>query len=81
MNRKQGSHNVYEYSKKFNYLAQYSAHHVDMDEQKAELFQKGLSAQLQDHLVLFRDQDGTIRACLELEEKKRKRAMSRPFVR
>jgi hypothetical protein len=52
-----------------------------MDEQKAELFQKGLSAQLQDHLVLFRDQDGTIRACLELEEKKRKRAMSRPFVR
>jgi hypothetical protein len=39
----QGINNVYEYIKKFNYLAQYGTHHVDTDEKKAELFRKGLS--------------------------------------
>jgi hypothetical protein len=34
----QGIDSVYEYIKKFNYLAQYSTHHVDTDEKKAELF-------------------------------------------
>jgi hypothetical protein len=48
---------VYKYSKKFNYLAQYGAHHVDTDEIKAVQFRKGLSAQPQLHerLVLFYD--------------------------
>jgi hypothetical protein len=38
----QGTDNVYEYVKKFNYLAQYGTHHVDIDEKKAELFGRGL---------------------------------------
>jgi hypothetical protein len=42
----QGIDSVYEYIKKFNYLAQYSTHHVDTDEKKAELFRKGLSLPL-----------------------------------
>jgi hypothetical protein len=37
---------VYEYIKKFNYLAQYSTHDVDTDEKKAELFREGLSTPL-----------------------------------
>jgi hypothetical protein len=40
------THSVYEYYKQFNYLAQYSAHHVDTDEKKVELFQNELSIQL-----------------------------------
>jgi hypothetical protein len=31
----QGPNNVYEYNKKFNYLAQYNVHHVDTDEKQA----------------------------------------------
>jgi hypothetical protein len=42
----QGSHNVYEYSKIFNNLVQYGVLHVDTNGNKAELFWKGLSAQL-----------------------------------
>jgi hypothetical protein len=30
----QGTDNVYEYIRKFNYLAQYNTHHVDSDEKK-----------------------------------------------
>jgi hypothetical protein len=68
---------VYEYIRKFNYLAQYGSHHVDTDEKKAELFRRGLSLPLQDHLVWFHDMlfnalvsaviahDGTYRALLE----------------
>jgi hypothetical protein len=51
----QGTDNVYEYIRKFNYLAQYDMHHVDTDEKKANLFRKGLSLPLQDRLVQFRD--------------------------
>jgi hypothetical protein len=47
--------NVYEYTRKFNYLAQYGTHHVDTDEKKAELFRTGLSLPLQDRLVQFCD--------------------------
>jgi hypothetical protein len=37
----QGTDNVYEYIRKFNYLAQqYSAHHVDTDRKKVELFRR-----------------------------------------
>jgi hypothetical protein len=50
-----GPNNVYEYSKKFDYLAQYGVFHVVTDEKKAQLFRKGMSAQLQDCLILFCD--------------------------
>jgi hypothetical protein len=86
----QGNDNVYEYIRKFNYLAQYSTHHVDTDEKKVELFKKGLSLLIQDCLVRFRDlsfntlmsatieQEGTYRALLAEEEKMRKRVLSGP---
>jgi hypothetical protein len=47
---------VYEYIKKFNYLAQYGTHHVDMDDKQTELFKKELSLPLQDRLVIVDDQ-------------------------
>jgi hypothetical protein len=87
----QGKHSVYEYIQEFNNLAQYGSHHVDTDTKKAELFRKGLTIQLQDHLILSQnlsynelasvaiDQDGTMKACEAAEEKKRKRAMSGPY--
>jgi hypothetical protein len=82
---------VYEYIKKFNYLSQYGTHHVDTDDKKAELFRRGLSLPLQDHLVRLRgmsfnalmsatiEQEGTYIALLAEEEKMRKRASSRPL--
>jgi hypothetical protein len=82
--------NVYKYIRKFNYLAQYGTHHVDMDEKKTEMFRRGLSLPLQDHLVQFHDtsfnalvsaaiaQDGTYRALLAEEEEKRRRDLSEP---
>jgi hypothetical protein len=51
----QGTYNDYEYYKRFNYLASYNAHHVYTNEKKVELFGNGLSIQLQDHLILFRN--------------------------
>jgi hypothetical protein len=86
----QGTDNVYEYIRKFNYLAQYDVHHVDTDEKKVELFRRGLSLPLQDCMVRFHDisfnahvsvtiaQDGTYRALLTEEEEKMKRVMSGP---
>jgi hypothetical protein len=86
----QGIDSVYEYIRKFNYLAQYGTHHVDIDEKKVELFNRRLSLPLQDRLVLFRDvsfnalvsaaveQNGTYKALLVEEEEKRKRIMSGP---
>jgi hypothetical protein len=64
---------------------------VDTDAQKAELFHKGLTIQLQDRLILSQnlsynevasaaiDQEGTMKACEVAEEKKRKRVVSGPF--
>jgi hypothetical protein len=49
----QGTDDVYEYVRTFNYLAQYGIHLVDTDDQKAELFRRGLSLPLQDRLVQF----------------------------
>jgi hypothetical protein len=58
-----------------------------MDEKLAELFRKGLTIQLQDHLILSPDrsynvlasatidQEGTMKACAEAEEKKMKRIL------
>jgi hypothetical protein len=86
----QGTANVYEYIRKFNYLAQYGTHHVDTNEKKAELFRRELSLPLQDCLVRFHDlsfnalvsvaiaQDGTYRVLLAEEEEKRKKVMSGP---
>jgi hypothetical protein len=48
----QGNHSVYEYIQEYNNLAQYRSHHVDTDAKKFELFHKGLTIQLQDHLIL-----------------------------
>jgi hypothetical protein len=82
---------VYEYIKKFNYLAQYDTHHVDTDDKKVELFRRGLSLPLQDRLVQLRgvsfntlvsatiEQEGTYTALLAEEEKMRKRASLRPL--
>jgi hypothetical protein len=86
----QGDDNVYQYIKKFNYLAQYGTHHVDTKGKKAELFRIGLSLLIQDRLVRFQDmsfntlvsvaiaQDATYRALLAEEEEKRKRDLSEP---
>jgi hypothetical protein len=86
----QGPDSVYEYIKKFNYLAQYGTHHVDTDDKKAELFRRGLSLPLQDRLVQFCDtlfnalgsatieQEGTYKALLAEDEEKRKRVMLGP---
>jgi hypothetical protein len=82
---------VYEYIRKFNYLAQYNTHHVDTNEKKAELFKRGLSLLLQDRLVQFYDtsfntlvsatieQDGTYQALFVEEEEKRKRDLLEPL--
>jgi hypothetical protein len=60
-----------------------------MDKKKDELFCKRLTIQLQDPLILSPDlsynelasvaidQEGTMRACAEVKEKKRKRVMPR----
>jgi hypothetical protein len=87
---RQGNRSVYEYIQEFNNLAQYGSHHVDTDVKKVELFCKGLTIQLQDHLILSQnlsynelasaaiDQEGTMKACEAAKEKKRKRAVSGP---
>jgi hypothetical protein len=63
---------------------------VDTDVKKVELFCKGLTIQLHDHLILSQnlsynelasaaiDQEGTMNACEAAKEKKRKRAVSGP---
>jgi hypothetical protein len=74
---------VYEYSKKFNHLSQYSSYHADIDEKKMSLFRQGLNPMLREHLMLFRgctlnelvsasiEQEDACRAHLEEERKKR----------
>jgi hypothetical protein len=86
----QGTDSVHEYNEKFNYLAQNSTYHVDTDENKAELFRRGLSLPLLDRLVWFQDmsvntlvsamidQDGIYKALLVEEDEKRKRVVSGP---
>jgi hypothetical protein len=63
---------------------------VVTDAKKVELFRKGLTIQLQDHLILSQnlsynelasaaiDQEGTMKACEAAEEKKRMRVVSGP---
>jgi hypothetical protein len=88
----QGNHYVYEYIQEFNNLTQYGNHHVDTDAKKVELFRKGLTIQLHDRLILSQnqsynelasaaiDQEGTMKSSEAAKEKKRKRAVSGPFV-
>jgi hypothetical protein len=81
----QGNHTVFEYMRQFNTLTQYRSYHVDTDEKKANLFRKGLTIQLQDHLVQSPDssyndlvsatidQERIMKAVAKAKEKKRKR--------
>jgi hypothetical protein len=48
---KQGNRFVFDYTRKFNTLAQYGSYHVDTDEKKANLFCEGFTILLQDRLV------------------------------
>jgi hypothetical protein len=48
---------VYEYYKRFIYLAQYGSHHIDMDAKKTTLFCKGLCAKIREHLMPFPELD------------------------
>jgi hypothetical protein len=42
----QGNHNVFDYTRQFNTLAQYGTYHIDMDEKKANLYRVGLTIHL-----------------------------------
>jgi hypothetical protein len=42
----QGNHNVFNYTRQFNTLAQYGTYHVDTDEMKANLYRAGLTIPL-----------------------------------
>jgi hypothetical protein len=44
---------MYEYCKRFIYLAQYGMHHINMDAKKTTLFHKGLCAKIREHLMPF----------------------------
>jgi hypothetical protein len=48
----QGNHNVFDYMRQFNTLAQYGSYHIDMDEKKANLYREGLTIHLQERLGL-----------------------------
>jgi hypothetical protein len=87
---RQGNRSVYGYTQEFNNLAQYGGHHVDSDGKKTELYRKGLNIQLQDHLIqnlklsyndlasTAIDQEGTMKACEAVEEKKKKKTVLGP---
>jgi hypothetical protein len=82
---KQGNHTVYDYTRKFNILAQYGTYHVNTDEKKDNLYREGLTIHRQDRLVQFSilsyddlvsaaiDQERLMKAVAEADEKKRKR--------
>jgi hypothetical protein len=83
----QGNHTVFNYTRKFNTLAQYGTYHIDIDKKKANLYRAGLTIHLQERLVhLSRlsyhelasaaiDQDRMMKAVAEADEKKRKKLM------
>jgi hypothetical protein len=50
---KQGSDTVYEYFKRFIYLAQYGSHHINTDVKKTILFHKGICGKIHEHLMPF----------------------------
>jgi hypothetical protein len=83
----QGNHNVFDYTRQFNTLAQYGTYHIDTDEKKANLYRAGLTIHLQERLVHLSslsynelasaaiDQERMMKAVAEADEKKRKRMM------
>jgi hypothetical protein len=85
----QGNHNVFDYTRQFNTLAQYGTYHVDTNEKKANLYRAGLTIHLQERLVHLSslsydklastviDQERMMKAVVEADEKKRKRMMPR----
>jgi hypothetical protein len=50
---KEGSGTMYEYCKRFIYLAQYGAHHIDTDAKKTALLHKGLCTKIREQLMTF----------------------------
>jgi hypothetical protein len=50
----QGNHTVLQYAQAFNDLCQYARYHVDTDEKKRDMFRRGLSTKLRDHLNTVR---------------------------
>jgi hypothetical protein len=86
----QGNHTVYDYIRQFNTVAQYGSYHVDTDVKKANVFRNGLTVQLQDRLNMFPnltynelasaaiDNEGSMKACAEAEDRKRKKIMPGP---
>jgi hypothetical protein len=83
----QENHTIFDYTRQFNTLAQYSSYHVDTDERKANLYHEGITIHLQERLgqspnltynVLAGatiDQERLMKAIAEVSEKKRKRMM------
>jgi hypothetical protein len=83
-----GFSTVYEYSKRFIYLAQYGAYLVDTDVKKMAMFHKGLCAKIHEELMPFQSwtfnqlmsgaiwQENAI--CAMKEEKRGKRANPGP---
>jgi 4-diphosphocytidyl-2C-methyl-D-erythritol kinase len=83
----QGNHNVLDYMRQFNTLAQYDKYHVDTDEKKANLYHAGITIHLQERLVHLSslsynelasaaiNQERMMKAIAEADEKKRKRMM------
>jgi hypothetical protein len=81
------NHNVFNYMRQFNTLAQYRSYHIDMDEKKANPYRAGLSIHLQELLIQFAsllyndlvsaaiDQERMMNAVAEVDEKKRKKMM------
>jgi hypothetical protein len=85
----QENHNVFDYMRQFNTLAQYGSYHIDMDEKKANLYHEGLTIHLQERLEQFTsllynelasvavDQERMMKAIAEADKKKRKKMMPR----
>jgi hypothetical protein len=83
----QGNHNVFDYTRQFNTLAQYGSYHIDTDEKVANLYRAGLTIHLQERLVHLSslsynelasaatDQERMMKAVAEADEKKRKKMM------
>jgi hypothetical protein len=88
LNLEQGNHNVFDYTRQFNTLAQYRSYHIDTDEKKANLYHEGLTVHLQESLELSPnlsynelasaaiDQERLMKVVVEVDEKKRKRMMT-----
>jgi hypothetical protein len=83
----QGNHNVFDYKRQFNTLAQYGSYHINMDVKKANLYPAWLTIHLQECMVQFTslsynelasaaiDQERMMKVVVEANEKKRKRMM------